>query len=266
MGAYIAMVHTLSNAATAVILLPFVRYYARLLEWLIKDKKSDRDIIPTVYSAPELLASAELNIVQARKEIADLAELAGTMFSRYREAATVSDLDRAVELERTRAGEEYADAVQDGLTRYLLDIAQQDISERTRQNIAVMLGIVNELESVTDGCFSLAVLMERLEKKSLKLDKDELKRLAPYALLVDDFLRFVRAKIGAPLGDEELATAADFEDRIDGFRDELKKLARKRLKTGAEVRAELLFIDLVRHIEKIGDNAFTIAEALRELK
>jgi phosphate:Na+ symporter len=266
MGAHIAMVHTLSNAATAVILLPFVRYYARLLEWLIKDKKSDRDIIPTVYSAPELLASAELNIVQARKEIADLAELAGTMFSRYREAATVSDLDRAVELERTRAGEEYADAVQDGLTRYLLDIAQQDISERTRQNIAVMLGIVNELESVTDGCFSLAVLMERLEKKSLKLDKDELKRLAPYALLVDDFLRFVRAKIGAPLGDEELATAADFEDRIDGFRDELKKLARKRLKTGAEVRAELLFIDLVRHIEKIGDNAFTIAEALRELK
>jgi phosphate:Na+ symporter len=129
-----------------------------------------------------------------------------------------------------------------------------------------MLRVVNELENVTDGCFSLAVIMERFEKKNLKLDKDELKRLAPYALLVDDFLRFVRAKIGSPLGDDELATAADFENRIDGYRDELKRMARKRLKTGAEVRAELLFIDLVRHIENIGDNAYTIAEALRELK
>jgi phosphate:Na+ symporter len=265
-GAHIAMMHTLFNTANTIVLLPFVKQYAALVTKLIAEKPGAEQAMPKSYTAPELLLSPELNIVRARKEIGDLAELAGGMFSRFRETATVPKTDRAAETAYTRAGEEYADAVQDGLIRYLLEIAQQDINERTRQNIAVMLRVVNELESVTDGCFSLALILERVERKDLKLDKDELKNLAPYALLVDDFLRFVRAKIGLPLGDDELATAADFENRIDGYRDELKRLARKRLKTGAEVRSELLFIDLVRHIEKIGDNAFTIAEALREMK
>ena len=266
MGAHIAMMHTLFNSANTIFLLPFVKQYAALVSRLIAEKPGEERIIPKAYAAPAILASPELNVVRARKEIADLAELSGEMFSRFRETLKEPKIDWTAETERVKDGERYADAVQDNLTRYLLDIAQQDVTERTRQTIAVMLRVVNELESVTDGCFSLAVIMERVEKKDLKLDKDELKRLTPYSLLVDDFLRFVRAKIGSPLGDAELATAADFENRIDGYRDELKKLARKRLKTGAEVRAELLFIDLVRHIEKIGDNAYTIAEALRQLK
>jgi phosphate:Na+ symporter len=263
-GAHIAMLHTMSNTVNTLLLLPFTKQYAALISRLIKSKPED-EILKRAHVMPELLSSPELNIVRARKEIADLAELAGSMFSRFRETLTSHKADRVAETAMVKTGEEYADSVQDNLTRYLLEIAQQEISERTQQNIAVMLRVVNELESVTDGCFSLAVILERVEKKNLKLDKDELKNLAPYALLVDDFLRFVRAKIGSPLGDAELATAADFEERIDGYRDELKRLARKRLKTGAEVRSELLFIDIVRHIEKIGDNAYTIAEALREL-
>jgi Na/Pi-cotransporter len=106
------------------------------------------------------------------------------MFSRFRETAKEAKADRTAEKEQARAVEEYADSVQEGLTRYLLEIARQDINERTRKHLEVMLRLVNELESVTDGCFSLAVLLERAEKKELKLDKDELKRLTPYALLV----------------------------------------------------------------------------------
>jgi phosphate:Na+ symporter len=69
-----------------------------------------------------------------------------------------------------------------------------------------------------------------------------------------------------PIGEEELALAADFEEKLDQFRSSLKKQARKRLKAGAEVKAELLFIDMVRHIEKIGDFAFDIAQALRTMR
>ncbi|MDI9386421.1 MAG: PhoU domain-containing protein, partial [Spirochaetota bacterium] len=56
------------------------------------------------------------------------------------------------------------------------------------------------------------------------------------------------------------------EDQVDAFRKNLKKVARKRLEKGADVRSELLYIDLVRYIEKIGDYAFSISEALAETK
>ena len=39
-------------------------------------------------------------------------------------------------------------------------------------------------------------------------------------------------------------------------------LARKRLEGGADVKAELLYIDMVRRIEHIGDNCFSISESL----
>ena len=42
----------------------------------------------------------------------------------------------------------------------------------------------------------------------------------------------------------------------------MKKIARKRLEDGADVKAELLYMDLVRQIEKIGDRCFNIAEQL----
>ena len=50
------------------------------------------------------------------------------------------------------------------------------------------------------------------------------------------------------------------------FRKELKKIARKRLEEGADVKTELLYIDMVRNIEKIGDRAYSISEALARTK
>ena len=70
----------------------------------------------------------------------------------------------------------------------------------------------------------------------------------------------------ARLIEEQLAQASEYEDRIDGLRATLKKSARRRLKAGADVKLELLYIDLVRHVEKIGDHAYGIAHALREMR
>ena len=58
--------------------------------------------------------------------------------------------------------------------------------------------------------------------------------------------------------------ATELEDSIDLYRKNLKKLARKRLESGADVKAELLYLDLVRQIEKIGDNAFNISSLLAQ--
>ena len=58
--------------------------------------------------------------------------------------------------------------------------------------------------------------------------------------------------------------ANEIEGQIDLFRKNLKKTARKRLESGADVKAELLYIDMVRQIEKIGDRAFSISGLLSQ--
>ena len=75
-------------------------------------------------------------------------------------------------------------------------------------------------------------------------------------------MNIIRENINKHLNDDQLAVAQVLEDQIDLLRKNLKKVARKRLEGGANVKAELLYIDLVRNIEKIGDRAFNISEAL----
>jgi phosphate:Na+ symporter len=113
---------------------------------------------------------------------------------------------------------------------------------------------------------SLAHLMEKRKNKGLVIDGSEIDIVYPATLIADEFLRFLSENATRPIGDEQLAQAADFEDKLDQFRSSMKKRAKKRLNAGAEVKAELLFIDMVRHIEKIGDFAFDVARALRAMR
>ena len=73
-----------------------------------------------------------------------------------------------------------------------------------------------------------------------------------------------RININKHLNEDKLEMATELEDQIDLYRKNLRKVARKRLESGADVKAELLYIDLVRQIEKIGDHAFSISEMLAQ--
>ena len=84
--------------------------------------------------------------------------------------------------------------------------------------------------------------------------------------LVHTCLDFVKENINKPLSAEKLAQAEDIENQIDAYRKQLKKIARKNLEKGSNVKTELLYLDLIRHIEKIGDHAFSISESLSQTK
>ena len=125
-----------------------------------------------------------------------------------------------------------------------------------------MLEVVAQLESMTDDCNSISILLSRSIEKSMTFAQEDLERLDPYVELVNRFVLFIREHINRHLNEEKLSEAKTIENQIDHFRKNLKKVARKRLESGADVRSELLYIDLVRQLEKIGDRAFSISEAL----
>jgi len=265
-GVHIAMLHTMFNTANTIVLFPFTRQYAALVTRLIKAKPDEagaRRIIS--YQAP-LMATPELNLVSARKEISDMAGIARAMFARYRVAVTNPPADMEAEVDWFRREETFADQMQEELTTFLLETTRHDPSEKTQENIHRLLRVVDELENITDCCMNLIYLVERHGRKKLVLHEGEMAALEPFLVIAEDFLRFVEGNATSRIDDEQLKLASDMEDRIDAFRNELRKKSRKRLSAGAEVKAELLFMDMIRHIEKMGDHSFSIAEALREMR
>lgn len=265
---HIAMLHTVFNVANTLIFLPFVSQMAAVTEKVVKPKKDETPDVYRLEMPPEGHAEyAAAAIVRAEKEISDMTSLVTRMFQRIKTCFAPDSTSLIATNKEVLAQEEnYADQMQEVLSAYLVRCMDLSVTDKQRDGISQMLHIVDELESMTDDCYSVGILLNRSVEKNMKFAQEDLERLEPYLDLINRFVEFIRANMNQHLDERKLKEAQTLEDQIDLFRKNLKKVARKRLENGADVKAELLYIDLVRHLEKIGDRAFSISEALSTVK
>ena len=192
-----------------------------------------------------------------------MTDIVTRMFQRIR--STFNDRSQVATAEYKKAqarDEDYADQMHQELSQYLVRCLDLPLTDNQRNNVSQMLDVVDQLEAMTDDCNSVSILLTRSVEKNMTFAQEDLDRLDPYVELVNRFVLFIRENVNKHLTEEKHAEAQTIEDQIDQFRKNLKKVARKRLESGADVKSELLYIDLVRQLEKIGDKAFNISEAL----
>lgn len=265
-GLHLALLHTVFNLANTIVLFPFVRQYAALVSRLVRGHPGESPARAVLsYSAP-LMGTPELNLVTARKELSDMAGVVRCMFARFAACARAVPPDMESEMAWFRAEAAYAESMREGLSRFLLETMSHDPAERTQENIHHMMRVVGELSNIAAACINLIEIVDRRSRKRLDPSKGEMEALEPYLEAAGEFLRFVEDNAAKPITDTQLESAAGMENRLDEFRDALRKKARKRISAGADVKAELLYIDMVRHIEKVGDFSFSIAGALRAMR
>jgi phosphate:Na+ symporter len=273
---HLAMFHTIFNLLNTLLFFPFVKPFATLVSLLIKDTKNAasapaRGPYVLEYKSGSIQDTPELNILRAEKEIRDMAGLAAAMYQEIRSAfpslqqkSPGDDTEKAVEILVKEMGtqEAYADEMREELTRFLIECTRQQLSPQSERRVSLLLRIVRDLEDVTDDCFSVALLLERSVKKKLTFKHKEMEALMPYMGMVETSLSFVQDHLGQPLSPEQAVYARDLEGKIDKSRNKLRKLGRKRIEAGEDVKTELLFIDVVRRIENLGDHCYDIATAL----
>jgi phosphate:Na+ symporter len=268
--AHLAMFHTVFNAINTLLFFPFVKPFASLVSVLVKEGKPGAvpEHYSLVYKSGSIQNTPELNIIQAEKEIRDMAGIASSMYARISEVLktlkAAEDREGTVNalVEEMKKREEYADEMREALTFFLIECTREQLNPRSERRVSQLLRIIADLEDMTDDCYSVALLLERSVRKNHIFKEKEMAALVPYVNQVEHFLSLVREHLGKHLSPEETAYAKSLEEKIDESRNRLRKLGRKRIEAGESVKTELLFIDLVRRIEKLGDYCFDIAETL----
>ncbi len=264
----IAMLHTIFNVAATCIFLPFTNYIAKLTERFIKPHKNETNENYRL-EFTEVLGkeNASAYIVRAEKEILDMMMIVTDMFNKLQEGFSKRNKKFIqTHVESIFQAENYADQMHEQITKYLINCEHLPINENQYNNITIMIQIVDNLESMTDDCLSATLLLKKSIEKKMQFPQEDFDRLIPYVDLVQSFLVFISENINKHLSDEQVKSATEIENQIDLFRKNLKKVARKRLESGSDVKSELLYIDLVRQIEKIGDKAFNISLELGQSK
>jgi phosphate:Na+ symporter len=267
---HLAGLHTLFNVINTVIFLPFVNQYAKLICMIIPDKKQEEksEHYKFAYLSAGNTESPELNILRAEKEISDMARIVSFMYSRFctvlrglHEENGNNDKENTVELcAELLKKEEYIDEMRETLSGFLIECSRVKLNPKTEARISYLMQVISMLESMSDECYSISRLLEKSVDKNYPLKNKEMDELIPYVGQVEEFLSLLEKQLGRNPSSELKIRATELENKIDKDRKKLQKLGRKRIEAGGNVKAELLFIDLVRRIERLGDYCFEISE------
>jgi len=263
---HIASLHTIFKCLGAVIFLPFTKQIVWCMNKMVK---SDEDEAPMLYhlefSEKMASESPEACVFRAQKEIKEFSDVVVRMFDELQEGLAKRDevfLEEKYPL--IEQLEDYTDQMQDQLVTYLVRCTHLHLSDESKDNVSLMMQLAGEMESMADSCLSLANQIKKSVERKISFNEEELRRLLPYFELARQLLYFIHKNVSnmQTLTREQFEFASELEQQIDDERKALKHVARDRIEQGHDVRTELLYIDIVRQIEKIGDRCFDVAGEL----
>ena len=264
---FLAMYHTVFNLANTVIFFPFIPAYSRLITRFIKEKKAeDREAYHFEYLSKTYMDTPEIYLVTVQGEIGKMANLANEMFTEYSEAFARNTINIDEVVQKLKKEEEYADQMQEQLTRFCVKLQQDSPTPTNAETISCFLRVIDELESVTDSIFNLIKLTEQRIKQDLVYSETEELEIRSLLDLVHQFLTFLDKRAGMLLTDEELERANVLERSINQQHETLSARVHERLAKGdSDVQTELMMLEVERNLEHIGDYCINIAQCCNKL-
>lgn len=266
---HIAMLHTVFNTCSTIIFLPFVNQIAMLVSKLIKEPKSQ---VEKKYKLPLIITqnryTIDSYILQIEKEIALMSAKTMTMLDEIYTALKGFDLNSIENISsQVLEQEDYIDQMNEAISDFLMNCYQMnDVSEHNKAKISKLIQITAEIEDLSDECASIVHVLQKYILTSDQKKSSSYEKLLPFVDQVKDFFDYISQHLSFglsyTLSSEEKRLSVKMEESIDTTKKQLKKLARQRIENGKDVKSELHYIDLVRHIERAGDNVYKIAQTL----
>lgn len=264
----VALLNTAFKVIATIIFIPFVNQIAELTRHIIKDKPEEESNIYKLEFNNEIAAKTpEACVFRAQKEITAFSENVVRMYDELQTG--LANFNNTFIEQRhplIKQIEDYCDQMEEQITAYLIKCQHLHLSDEAKDNVQLMLRLVGEMESMSDGCLSISIQIKKALERNVEFKKEDFSRLIPYFELGRQLLYFIHKNVSKiqRLTPEEYAFARELEEQIDQERNELKRIAKSRLEAGADVRAELYYMDIIRQIEKIGDRCFDAAGDLRK--
>ncbi len=264
---HLSMFHTMFNVVNSAIFIWFVPAYAKLIEKMLPGKEiKDDSVYKLKYVSAALQDTPEINIITAKSEIIKMTEKVSEMYDNVISFFSSTKGVNSEDVSKIKKMENYTDQMQEEISRFIAECVQETPSEKSLMNLNHMLKIVDELESIGDSCNNLTKIIEKKTEKKIVFTDEMDKEIEPFLLEVKRFLNFIASNMHKPISERDFSLAHEMEKKINAFRNSLKKNARKRIQSGANVRMEILYIDILQQLEHIGDFLLNIAQEQKEIQ
>ena len=166
-------------------------------------------------------------------------------------------------LARIEKYENIADRMEMEISRFLTQTAAGDLSQEGSQRVSSMLRIVDNLESIGDIIYQIAMTRKNKREAAVHFDQDLNDNLHHMADLVQNALDIMDNNIRHDDHHIDLPAAYHAEQQINSFRDTLRARHLDALKLGVyDFAIGNAYSSLYALYEKLGDYIINVSEAI----
>ena len=258
----IAVIHTLFNIVSTVILIPFCSLFEKLAVKTIKNKKDEKELDAFAALDERFLEMPSFAVEKCKDLVNDMAKIS---FESFKKAANlVKNYDEAV-FSEVEALESMVDKYEDKTSSYLIKIAGRNMSLNDSKLVTELLHCVGDIERISDHALNIAEAAKEIYDKGITFSDKAKSDLEVITAATNEILSLaVDALIGEDL--EKAAFVEPLEQVIDKLKRVIKTGHITRLRQG-DCTMELGFIlsDLLTNFERISDHCSNIAVCFIEI-
>ncbi|MBD5162123.1 MAG: Na/Pi cotransporter family protein [Oscillibacter sp.] len=253
----IAVVHSIFNIATTLLLLPFSRQLERLAFLVVREDDGEKEE-KLAFIDERLLATPSVAIAECAAKTVDMARLAEKTILRSLSLLEKYDEKTAEEIIQQ---EDRLDLYEDRLGTLLVQLSGKSLSDEDSRNISKQLHSIGDFERIGDHAVNLLKTAQEIHEKSIQFSgpaSDELRVLL--GALKEILTLTTRAYAE---GDLDLAARVEpLEQVIDGLVADIKSNHIARLQKGhCTIEMGFVLSDLLTNCERVSDHCSNIAVA-----
>ena len=253
----VAMLHSIFNVATTVLLLPFTRQLEKLAYLVVREDAAEKDEKKS-FVDERLLATPSVAIAECANKTVDMAQLAETTILR---ALTLLEKYDEKTAQEVIQNEDRLDLYEDQLGTMLVHLSGRALSDEDSRNISKQLHTIGDFERIGDHAVNLLSTAREIHEKDIRFSGTAEKELTVLTAALKEILR-VTTKAFA---ENDLLLAArvePLEQVIDGLVADIKSNHIARLQKGhCTIEMGFVLADLLTNCERVSDHCSNIAVA-----
>ena len=254
----IANAHTIFNVATTLVLLPFSNIIVAIVNKIIKGE----DVVEMdgpLYLDKKLLDKPVVAINQVFKETLRMGQLAKENL----ELSMMSFLENDKEkIKQVYKNEEILNTLEKEITNYLVQISSHELPERDSEILSASFHVINDFERIGDHSKNIVELATEKIDNNINIApqaKDEV--LNMYNKVLEAMQIAVNSYENKDLDGGK--NIKPIEEEIDAYEKLLRENNIIRLNEKVcTASASTIYLDLISNLERIGDHATNIAQAV----
>jgi len=260
--------HSIFNICNVCLLIWGVKLIERTVCALIRPKEEDEE--PRLrFITGGMLSTAELSILQARKEIHLFAERTHRMFGMVQDLLhTDKDDDFNKLFSRVEKYENISDNMELEIANYLNQVSEGRLSSESKLQIRAMLREVTEIESIGDSCYNLARTINRKRQTNQDFTEKQYEHIHFMMKLTDDALAQMIVVVEKPEHQSiDINKSFNIENEINNYRNQLKNQNILDVNNKEyDYQMGVYYMDIITECEKLGDYVVNVVEASSDVK